>query len=71
MLTTDKTRRDAFTLSLGGMTAIASFAFAPAIAHNRISKSRNSKPARADADHSRDCHSWQDAQGQDAHTSCA
>jgi len=31
-------RHDAFTLSLGGLTTIASFVIAPAIADNRINK---------------------------------
>jgi hypothetical protein len=29
-------RYDAFSLSLGGMTTVAGFAFAPAIAHDRL-----------------------------------
>ncbi|HZX24139.1 MAG TPA: hypothetical protein VFF18_11420 [Woeseiaceae bacterium] len=32
------TARDAFTFSLGGMTAIASFVPAPAVADNRLGK---------------------------------
>lgn len=32
----DRRPRDAFTLSLGGMTTIASFATAPAIAHDQL-----------------------------------
>ena len=32
----DKLVRDAFTLSLGGMRTITSFAVAPAIAHDRL-----------------------------------
>jgi len=38
MIKQDKTLRDEFTFSLGGVTAIASFAAAPAIAHNLINK---------------------------------
>ena len=33
-----KRPRDAFRFSLGGMTTIASFAVAPAIAHDKINK---------------------------------
>lgn len=43
----DKTARDAFTLSLGGMTTITSFAAAPAIAHDRLRQvhvDRDKKP---------------------------
>ncbi|MCJ7591611.1 MAG: hypothetical protein MUO51_09675 [Woeseiaceae bacterium] len=36
----DKTPRDAFTLSLGGMTTISSFATAPAIAADRLREVR-------------------------------
>jgi len=38
MIKQDKTVRDAFTFSLCGTMTIASFAAAPAIAHNRINK---------------------------------
>ena len=34
-----KRTRDAFTFSLGGMTTIASYTVAPAIAHDKINKS--------------------------------
>lgn len=33
-----KRKRDAFTFSLGGMTTIASYTVAPAIAHDKINK---------------------------------
>lgn len=38
MIKQDKTVRDEFTFSLCGATTIASFAAAPAIAHNLINK---------------------------------
>jgi len=40
MLQNDKSARDAFTLSLGGMRMVSSFAFAPAIAHDRLRQRR-------------------------------
>jgi hypothetical protein len=36
MFKKDKTAGDAFTLGLGGINVITSFASAPAIAHNRL-----------------------------------
>lgn len=38
-----KPARDAFTFSLGGMTTIASFVAAPAIADDRINKIRDDR----------------------------
>ena len=38
-----KSGRDAFTFSLRGMTTIASFTAAPAIAHDRINKAIDQK----------------------------
>lgn len=40
--------RDAFTFSLHGMTTIASFTLAPAIADDRISKAHNDRHHRSD-----------------------
>jgi hypothetical protein len=40
MLKKDKQVRDEFSLSLGGITTIASFAPAPAIAHDRLHQDR-------------------------------
>lgn len=40
--------RDAFTFSLHGMTTIASFTLAPAIADDRISKAYNDRRDRSD-----------------------
>ena len=42
-----KVARDAFTFSLGGMTAIASFVPAPALADDRINKVRDEQQAAA------------------------
>lgn len=42
-----RTARDAFTFSLGGMTAIASFVPAPAVADNRIGRTRPHRQQRA------------------------
>ena len=42
-----KVARDAFTFSLGGMTAIASFVPAMAIADDRINKVRDAQQAAA------------------------
>jgi hypothetical protein len=44
-----KPGRDAFTFSLGGITAIAPFVAAPAIAHDRINKIRDSRLNKRDA----------------------
>jgi len=43
MLQKDKTARDRFTLSLGGMRAINSSAIVPAIAHDRMHQHRNDR----------------------------
>lgn len=40
MSKTPGNKRDAFTFSLGGLTTIASFFPAPAVAHDRIRKPR-------------------------------
>jgi len=40
-------KRDPFAFSLGGMTTIASFVTAPAIADDRIRQSRKERPAAA------------------------
>ena len=40
-------RRDPFTFSLGGLTAIASFFPAPAVAHDSIRASRGDRPRSA------------------------
>jgi len=45
MFKKDKTAGDAFTLGLGGINVITSFAPAPAIAHNRLRLGR-AGPAR-------------------------
>ena len=38
MIKKDKSIRDPFTLSLGGMTTVTSYAAAPAIEHDRLRK---------------------------------
>lgn len=53
-----KRTRDAFTFSLGGMTTIASFFPAPAIAHDRINKVRDEQQAVAREDRDRSPQSW-------------
>jgi len=50
MFKKDKTARDAFTLSQGGTKVIASFAAAPAIAHDRLYQVRKNGPQTAAAD---------------------
>ena len=40
-------RRDAYTFSLGGLTAIASFVPAPAVAHDQIRQSPVDRERRA------------------------
>lgn len=68
MLNQSKTARDPFTFSLGGMSTIASFAFAPAIAGDRIIMNRYS---RLDQAHQgQECHSWQSDHGQTAQSNC-
>jgi hypothetical protein len=46
----DKPVRDAFTFSLRGATTIASFAAAPAIAHNLINKRLDERFHQPDGD---------------------
>lgn len=48
MFSSDRRSRDAFTLSLGGVTTIASFAIAPAIAHDLFRRARAQRPPAAD-----------------------
>jgi hypothetical protein len=43
-------KRDAFTFSLGGLTTIAAFVPAPAVAHDRIRMSRGSQECGAAAE---------------------
>jgi len=50
MFKKDKTARDAFTLSQGGTKVIASFAAAPAIAHDRLYQVRENRQQNAAAD---------------------
>jgi hypothetical protein len=47
-----ETKRDAFTFSLGGLTTIASFVPAPAVAHDRIRTPRDNSTRRAAVDRS-------------------
>jgi len=47
MFKKDKTAFDNYTLSLGGMTTISSFAVAPAIAHERLRRARNGEACNA------------------------
>jgi len=42
-----KPARDAFTLSLGGITAITSFVAAPAVASDRINQARDARMKKA------------------------
>ena len=53
MFRKDNTTRDTFSLGLGGMTAITSFAPAPAIAHDRLRQVRKNRPQQGSAD--REC----------------
>ena len=59
----DKTKhtRDAFTTSLGGMSAKSSFILTPAIAHDRINKALDEKLRQAQEDQpdtARELSSW-------------
>ena len=47
MFTKAESGRDAFTFSLHGLTTIASFTFAPALAQDQINKARDERCARA------------------------
>ncbi len=55
-----KVARDAFTFSLGGMTAIASFVPALAIADDRINRIRDEQQAAAREDRDRSPHPGRD-----------
>jgi hypothetical protein len=50
MLKKDKTARDAFALSQGGMKVITAFAAAPTIAYDRLYQVRRNGPQTAVAD---------------------
>lgn len=50
--------RDAFTFSLGGLTTIASFTAAPAIADDRINELRDERSKRLRADRDRTPRVW-------------
>ena len=58
MFKTAKLARDAFTFSLGGMTTIAAFVPATAIADDRINKVRDEQQAAARVDRDRGPHTW-------------
>ena len=66
-----KVARDAFTFSLGGMTTIASFVPAPAIADDRINKIRDEQQAAARENRDRSPHSWPGNGRPVAQTDCA
>lgn len=51
----DELARDEFTLSLGGMRTITSFAAAPAIAHDRL---RQDPPSQARDTHEQEGRFW-------------
>ena len=53
-----KVARDAFTISLGGMTTIASFFPAQAIAHDRINKILDEQQAVARENRDRSPETW-------------
>ena len=58
MLNKAKVARDAFTISLGGMTTIASFFPAQAIAHDRINKVLDEQQALARENRDRSPEPW-------------
>ena len=58
MLENPKKARDAFTFSLGGMTTVASFAFAPAIADDRINKVRDEQLRQTRPDQDQRLRPW-------------
>jgi hypothetical protein len=58
MLNKAKVACDAFTISLGGMTTVASFFPAPAIAHDRINKILDEQQAMARENRDRDPQPW-------------
>lgn len=51
-------RRDAFTHSLGGMTTIASFAMAPAVAHDQLHQIRDEQCNHETKDNSQKPGPW-------------
>lgn len=53
-----KVARDAFTISLGGMTTIASFFPVQAIAHDRINRILDEQQAAARENRDRGLQSW-------------
>jgi len=53
-----KTARDPFTFSLGGLTTIASFVAAPAIADDRLNQDRDHRPDPARDDCGRKGRRW-------------
>jgi hypothetical protein len=55
MFKKDNRAVDKYTLSLGGMTAISSFAAAPAIAHDRLRQVRDAGASNA---RRQKCRSW-------------
>ena len=71
MLNKAKVACDAFTFSLGGMTTIASFFPAPAIAHDRINKILDEQQAAARDDRDRRQHPWLGSGRPVAQTDCA
>lgn len=54
-------KRDAFTFSLGGLTTIAAFVPAPAVAHDRIRMSRGA-PVRGAAEEGKQARSGPDGE---------
>jgi len=66
-----KVARDAFTFSLGGMTTIASFFPAQAIAHDRINKILDEQQAAARENRDRGLHPWLGGGRPVAQTDCA
>ncbi|MBT8084715.1 MAG: hypothetical protein HKN35_07615 [Woeseia sp.] len=71
MLDNGQRTRDPFTFSLGGMATIASFAFAPAVANDRINKIRDNGLNKAQNDRNRESQTWQPDQGRTAQSNCA
>ncbi len=59
--------RDTFAFSLGGMTAIASFFPAQAIADDRINRIRDEHVRQARCSHCDDTRDWLDCDHQPAH----
>ncbi len=46
MMKKDKTARDIFALSLGGMTAVTSFSAMPAISHERLRQRQSTEASK-------------------------